>query len=176
MRKDQDHDKQIAQEAIEAIELREKEVGDRLKALIAQKRSEAIEGEHPRTRGHATRVLRPRMGDLREMMVLGMSIMEMVNTLSEAGVMVSYQSLRTFLIKHMPSDYREFVAIGSGKAMPTELSQPEKESVERFLSGAGNRKEEATPTQTPNEPAATGESDQLSDLIGQAVKPRKFDI
>lgn len=174
MRKDQDHDKQTAQEAIEAIELREKEVGDRLKALIAQKRSEAIEGEHPRTRGHATRVLRPRMGDLREMMVLGMSIAEMVDTLAEAGVMVSYQSLRTFLIKHMPADYREFVAIGAGKAIPTEMSQQEQESVERFLAGAGKPKEEAP--KTPNEPAATGTSDPLSDLLGQAVQPRKFDV
>jgi hypothetical protein len=170
MRKEPDHDKQNAHDAIEAMELREREVADRLKALIAKKRADALEGEHPRTRGHATRVLRPRMDDLRDMMILGMSLAEMTKTLAEAGVMVSYQSLRTFLIKHMPADYREFMAIGPGKAMPAELSQAEQESVDLFLSGSGkqreqedeqnpvgkgNRKEEAPIKET--KPAATGE-------------------
>lgn len=167
MFKAQDHDEQIAHEAIEAMELREREVADRLKALIAKKRADALEGEHPRTRGHATRVLRPRMDDLRDMMILGMSLAEMTKTLAEAGVMVSYQSLRTFLIKHMAADYREFMAIGPGKAMPVVMSQEERDSVDRFLSernpvGAGNRKEEAATKET--KPAATGAAE--ADLKG----------
>lgn len=177
MFKTPDDDEQIAREAIEAMELREREVADRLKALIAKKRAEALEGEHPRTRGHATRVLRPRMDDLRDMMILGMSLAEMTKTLTEAGVMVSYQSLRTFLIKHMAADYREFMAIGPGKAMPVVMSQEERDSVDRFLSGsgkqrdqedernpvgAGNRKEEAATKET--KPAATGAAE--ADLKG----------
>lgn len=184
-----DHDEQIAHEAIEAMELREREVADRLKALIAKKRADALEGEHPRTRGHATRVLRPRMDDLRDMMILGMSLAEMTKTLAEAGVMVSYQSLRTFLIKRMAADYREFMAIGPGKAMPVVMSQEERDSVDRFLSGsgkqrdqedernpvgAGNRKEEAPTKET--KPAATGEKSTTRidpNAIGMSSEERK---
>ena len=117
------------------------------------------------------------MDDLRDMMILGMSLAEMTKTLAEAGVMVSYQSLRTFLIKHMAADYREFMAIGPGKAMPVVMSQEERDSVDRFLSGsgkqrdqedernpvgAGNRKEEAATKET--KPAATGAAE--ADLKG----------
>lgn len=182
MFKAQDHDELIAREAIEAMELREREVADRLKALIAKKRADALEGEHPRTRGHATRVLRPRMDDLRDMMILGMSLAEMTKTLAEAGVMVSYQSLRTFLIKHMAADYREFMAIGPGKAMPVVMSQEERDSVDRFLSGSGKQRDqedERNPVGAATKetkPAATGEKSTTRidpNAIGMSSEERK---
>lgn len=96
----------------------EKAVTDRLRALIAQKKAEALEGtDSARTRGHATRVLRPRMAELRSMMLLGLSLKEMLDLLEQAGVLVSYHSLRTFLKKHLPAEYRECMAIGSSKGI-----------------------------------------------------------
>ena len=99
----------------------EKAVTDRLRALIAQKKAEALEGtDSARTRGHATRVLRPRTTELRSMMLLGLSLKEMLDLLEQAGVLVSYHSLRTFLKKHLPAEYRECMAIGSSKGINPE--------------------------------------------------------
>lgn len=97
---------------------RDREISERLKALIAQKRKDDLEGNSPRARGRAARVLRPRLDDLREMISLGMNIREMEGMLAEAGLMVSYQSLRSFLLKHMPAEYREHLATGSWKGNP----------------------------------------------------------
>ncbi|MDZ4193795.1 MAG: hypothetical protein U1D65_17535 [Pseudomonas sp.] len=102
----------------------EKAVTDRLRALIAQKKAEALEGtDSARTRGHATRVLRPRMAELRSMMLLGLSIKEMLDLLEQAGVLVSYHSLRTFLKKHLAAEYRECMAIGSSKGINPDIGQ-----------------------------------------------------
>lgn len=96
----------------------EKAVTDRLRALIAQKKAESLEGtDSVRTRGHATRVLRPRMAELRSMMLLGLSLKEILDLLEQAGVLVSYHSLRTFLRKHLPAEYRECMSIGSSKGI-----------------------------------------------------------
>lgn len=100
----------------EAAEQRDREISERLKALIDQKRKDDLEGNGPRTRGRAARILRPRMDDLREMMDLGMNIREMEEMLTEAGLTVSYHNLRSFLIKHMPDEYREHLASGIPEA------------------------------------------------------------
>ena len=103
---------------------RDREISERLKALIAQKRKDDLEGNSPRARGRAARVLRPRLDDLREMISLGMNIREMEGMLAEAGLMVSYQNLRSFLLKHMPVEYREHLAMGAGKGIPEAARLP----------------------------------------------------
>jgi hypothetical protein len=124
---------------IEFYAAQEKNLTDKLQRLIAQKKAEANEcGTFlVRTRGHATRVLRPRVDQLREMMALGFSIKEMVDLLGQAGVQVSYHSLRTFLMKHLSADYRASRAIGAGAIDPAvleaELKGAEKDEIEKFL-------------------------------------------
>ncbi|MCY1357646.1 hypothetical protein D9M69_441490 [compost metagenome] len=148
---------------------------DRLKELIAKKKAEAMQGEHPRTRGHATRVLSPRIDQLKEMMVLGLSLKEMVELLAEAGVQVSYHSLRTFLMKHLAQPYREYMAIGSAKAIPD--YDPEKEpdpfsasEAAPAQSAAGSSK----PAPQAKPKTASKKTEDLSSVLANAASPRKF--
>lgn len=138
----------------------EKAVTDRLRALIAQKKAEALEGtDSARTRGHATRVLRPRMAELRSMMLLGLSLKEMLDLLEQAGVMVSYHSLRTFLKKHLPAEYRECMAIGSSKGI-----NPESGGDQNL-----NAQFESQPAPQALAAADQGKSESVTSLIEQVL-------
>jgi len=83
-------------------------VAERLRELIAREKQGLSTGS--RTRGHARRVLLPRIDQLQEMMSIGLSIKGMVELLDEAGIQVNYHSLRSFLMKHTPEEYRKFCA------------------------------------------------------------------
>lgn len=117
MRRPEKDQSQHSLSPTEAAERRDREISERLKGLIAQKRKDDLEGNGPRTRGRVNRILRPRMDSLREMMTLGMNIGEMGEMLAEAGIAVNYHSLRGFLIKNMHSEYREHLAIGLEKGI-----------------------------------------------------------
>ncbi len=106
-------DEQAFEAMVEAEIAREAETKQKLADLIAKRKVEKVEGS-TRTRGHATRVLRTQVDALRAMLPV-FTLSEMVDLLAEAGIHVNYHSLRNFLIKHMPDEYRDFVAIGQGK-------------------------------------------------------------
>ncbi|QHF04331.1 hypothetical protein N015_18725 [Pseudomonas asturiensis] len=99
---------------------REREVDEKLDEAIAKKRAEALEdgGQAKRVRGHATRVLKPRIPKLRLLLQESYNLGEITETLREGGIEVNYHSLRNFIMKHMPEEYREFVAIGKNKGDP----------------------------------------------------------
>ncbi len=111
--RDRDTEKKAIQEMAEADMAREEETKQRLAELIAQRKAEKSESS-TRTRGHATRVLRTKTDELRAMLP-HFSLGEMVDLLAEADVHVNYHSLRNFLRKHMPDEYREYVAIGQAR-------------------------------------------------------------
>ena len=160
----------------------EESVNLRLRELLERKKAKDLEGgTTDRTRGHATRVLRPRLEELREMVVYGLSMREITDLLAEGGVQVNYHSLRSFLQKHLPREYAEYLVAKKpgdpyfGKevppeAIPEELRQPED-------SGAGKpREEEAKPPATETKPAATGEKSTTridSTAIGLSSEERK---
>lgn len=87
----------------------EENVNLRLRDLLERKKAQDLEGASERTRGHATRVLRPRLDELREMVVYGLSMREITDLLAEGGVQVNYHSLRGFLQRHMPREYAEYL-------------------------------------------------------------------
>ncbi len=139
----------------------EESVNLRLRELLERKKAKDLEGgTNDRTRGHATRVLRPRLEELREMVVYGLSMREITYLLAEGGVQVNYHSLRAFLQKHLPREYGEYLVAKKpgdpyfGKevppeAIPEDLRQPED-------LGSGKPREEEAPTKE-TKPAATGE-------------------
>lgn len=133
----------------------EESVNLRLRDLLERKKAQDLEGASERTRGHATRVLRPRLNELREMVVYGLSMREITNLLAEGGVQVNYHSLRGFLKKHLPREYAEYLEAGKpgdphfGREIPDEV-------LERHAPPeASKQKEEAAPTEA--KPAAAGE-------------------
>ncbi len=87
----------------------EQSVNLKLRELLAKKKEQDLEGASARTRGHATRVLRPRLQELREMVVYGLSMREMTELLADGGVQINYHSLRAFLKKHLPREYAEYL-------------------------------------------------------------------
>jgi hypothetical protein len=86
-----------------------------IKDLLERKKAQDLDSACPRTRGHATRVLRPLLDDLREMIVYGLSMQEIVELLAEGGAHVNYHSLRAFLRRHLPKEYAEHIAFPARK-------------------------------------------------------------
>ncbi|GAD61341.1 hypothetical protein [Aquipseudomonas alcaligenes] len=141
----------------------EESVNLRLRELLERRKAQDLEGGTAnRTRGHATRVLRPRLEELREMVVYGLSMREITDLLGEGGVQVNYHSLRAFLQRYLPREYAEYLVAKKpgdphfGKEIPPEVLEidtpPEFRQPEG--TGAGKQKEEAKPV---TKPAATGE-------------------
>lgn len=81
------------------------------KDLLERKKAQDLAPALTRTRGHATRILRPLLEELREMVAYGLSMQEIVDLLAEGGVHVNYHSLRAFLRRHLPKEYAEHIAI-----------------------------------------------------------------
>lgn len=102
----------------------EQAVNSKLRELLAKKKEQDLEGASERTRGHATRVLRPRLSELREMVVYGLSMREMTDLLAEGGVQVNYHSLRAFLKKHLPREYAEYLLMKKPFDNPNHLGEP----------------------------------------------------
>lgn len=158
MRKQDEADEQASLDLEEGVNLR-------LRELLERKKAQDLEGGNAdRTRGHATRVLRPRLDELREMVVYGLSMREITNLLAEGGVQVNYHSLRGFLKKHLPREYAEYLEAGKpgdpwfGKEIPAEVLERETPAEFRQpeVTGQGKQKEEEV-TATTTKPAATGE-------------------
>lgn len=151
----------------------EESVNLRLRHLLERKKAQDLEGASERTRGHATRVLRPRLEELREMVVYGLSMREITGLLAEGGVQVNYHSLRGFLKKHLPREYAEYLEAGKpgdpyfGKEIPAEVLERDtpaefrqaKEEVKTPTpAGAGKQEEEAV-AETKSS-ASTGENEE----------------
>ena len=150
----------------------EEGVNLRLRELLERKKAQDLEGGNTgRTRGHATRVLRPRLEELREMVVYGLSMREITTLLAEGGVQVNYHSLRAFLQRYLPREYAEYLVAKKpgdpwfGKEIPPEVlardTPPEFRQPE--VTGQGKQKE-AEVTATTTKPAATGAAE--ADLKG----------
>ena len=108
----------------------------------------------------------------------GKPMKDIHRALDEAlGIQVNLKTLRKFVLDHMEEEYETYMSASPRKRGKTASAGAGKpgEKDNPAPAGVGNRKEEV-PKQTPNEPAATGTSDPLSDLLGQAVQPRKFDV
>lgn len=140
----------------------------------------AQEQKAARTKGHARIALRNKGPYLEEALANFITLPRITEDLAEQGVVVSVASLRKWLMEFLPDQYAEYLKVtGRGRkvnrAGAVGTTEEKKEVKTEAPAGVGNRKEEVAPTQTPNEPAATGKSDPLSDLLGQALQPRKFD-
>lgn len=156
----------------------EENVNLRLRDLLERKKAQDLEGASERTRGHATRVLRPRLDELREMVVYGLSMREITDLLAEGGVQVNYHSLRGFLQRHMPREYAEYLVAKKpgagdphfGKEIPAEVLERDtpaefrqtNEEVATDPAGSGKQREEAPASRTRIDPTAIGKSfDQM---------------
>lgn len=140
----------------------------------------AQEQKAARTKGHARIALRNKGPYLEEALANFITLPRITEDLAEQGVVVSVASLRKWLMEFLPDNYAEYLKVtGRGRkvnrAGAAGTTEEKKGVKTEAPAGVGNRKEEATPN-TPNEPAATGKSDPLSDLLGKAVQPRKFDV
>ncbi|PZR37946.1 MAG: hypothetical protein DI524_14595 [Ectopseudomonas oleovorans] len=93
------------------------------------------------------------------MMLLGLSLKEMLDLLEQAGVLVSYHSLRTFLKKHLPAEYRECMAIGSSKGI-----NPESGGDQNL-----NAQFETQPAPQALAAADQGKSESVTSLIEQVL-------
>lgn len=142
----------------------------------------AQEQKAARTKGHARIALRNKGPYLEEALVNFITLPRITEDLAEQGVVISVASLRKWLMEFLPHQYAEYLKVtGRGRkvnrAGAIGVTEETKEvKTAESPAGAGNRREEAQPTQTPHMPAATGKSDPLSDLLDQAVQPRKFDV
>ncbi len=104
---------------------------DQLSQLIARKKAEMAKAGGPRNRGHATRVLLPRIEQLSEMLTIGLNLGEMVDLLDQAGIKVSYHSLRSFLMKHLTSQYRETRGLDTA-ARKTAKAGEQEDALDRY--------------------------------------------
>jgi hypothetical protein len=98
----------------------------KLDELIAIKKAEMAAAGGPRTRGHATRALLPRIEQLSEMLTIGLNLGEMVDLLDQAGIKVSYHSLRSFLMKHLTSQYRETRGVDTAARKTVKVEAPDR--------------------------------------------------
>ncbi|WP_449106289.1 hypothetical protein [Pseudomonas mohnii] len=152
---------------------REREVDEKLDEAIAKKRAEALgdAGQAKRVRGHATRVLKPRIPKLRLLLQENYNLGEITETLREGGIEVNYHSLRNFIMKHMQEEYREFVAIGKNKGDPEFGRETHPDVV--AANTPSEFSEPKTPQVTPVEAAST-EAENPTDRIDAWTKPRTF--
>lgn len=67
-------------------------------------------GGRKNVRGSVTAMLMPRVDILREATELGIPITQQHAMLERSGIFVSYNSLRKFIQKHLPHEYRNFLA------------------------------------------------------------------
>ena len=149
----------------------EQAVSSKLRELLAKKKEQDLEGASERTRGHATRVLRPRLSELREMVVYGLSMREMTDLLAEGGVQVNYHSLRGFLKKHLPREYAEYLETKKPFNNPNWGEELSEESLARdtppeFKADSG------TPKSTPaieNKPADESQKLQQLQMVEREV-------
>lgn|GEM_PF-956358 len=152
---------------------REREVDEKLDEAIAKKRAETLgnTGQAKRVRGHATRVLKPRIPKLRLLLQENYNLGEITETLRQGGIEVNYHSLRNFIMKHMPEEYREFVAIGKNKGDP-EFGRETHPDV----AAANTPSEFSEPKTLLVTPVATAstEAENPTDKIDAWAKPRTF--
>lgn len=106
----------------EQAEEESQRMAERLQEIFARKRAEDLAGGGARTRGYATRVLRPRLEELRELVRYGLSIREISRMLTESGVEINYHSLRNFLKKYLPADYAEYLSVEATQPIPQHLA------------------------------------------------------
>ncbi len=141
----------------------EESVNLRLRELLERKKAQDLEGGADRTRGHATRVLRPRLEELREMVVYGLSMREITDLLAEGGVQVNYHSLRAFLQRYLPREYAEYLVAKKpgdpwfGKEIPAEVLERETPAEFRQPEVTGQGKQKEAEVTAITQPAATGE-------------------
>lgn len=162
-----------AQQELEFIEMMQAQADKKTEALRAElellKAQAEATGGKKNVRGSVTAVLMPRISILREATLLGTPITKQQAMLERSGIVVSYNSLRKFIQKHLAREYRNFLANVRTTGEPGEMTTLEQESVDRFQAGSGKQTEEAATDQvgqgkqseetpaTENKPAATGE-------------------
>ncbi len=148
-----------AQQELEFIEKMQAQADKKTEALRAElerlKAEAEATGGKRNVRGSVTAALMPRIAILREATLLGTPITKQQAMLERSGIVVSYNSLRKFIQKHLAREYREFLANARTTGEMGEMTALEQESVERFTSGAVNRKEEVALTEE-TKPADTG--------------------
>ncbi|HBO7934638.1 TPA: hypothetical protein L5C15_005775 [Pseudomonas aeruginosa] len=164
-----------AQQELEFIEMMQAQADKKTEALKAElerlKAEAEATGGKKNVRGSVTAALMPRISILREATLLGTPITKQQAMLERSGIIVSYNSLRKFIQKHLAREYRTFLANVRTTGEMGEMSEQEQESVERFVqqdqqlpTGAGNQKEEAA---TETKPAATGDKKPPMRTSGQ---------
>lgn len=117
-----------------------------------------------------------------------------VEVLAKWGISVTAPSLRNFLVADFPEQWANYLSVTRrGQKKNRDDAQQPQQAGANQEAGSGKQKEEeapaatdqvgrgkqreeapATATENKPKPAATGESDHLSNLIGQALQPRKF--
>ena len=129
---------------------------------LARKEREALLAKRGGGKGSARIKLERHRDDLKKMLLDEQLPVAMIrDLLARTGTEVNLKSLFKFLREEMGEEYAEYLRITQrGKrenrshSMPSQMSQAEQESVERFLAGAGNRQGETKPEAKP---ASTGE-------------------
>lgn len=156
-----------AQQELEFIEMMQAQADKKTEALKAElerlKAEAEATGGKKNVRGSVTAALMPRISILREATLLGTPITKQQAMLERSGIIVSYNSLRKFIQKHLAREYRTFLANTRTTGEMGEMSEQEQESVERFVqqdqqlpTGAGKPREEEAPKKE-TKPAATGD-------------------
>ncbi|SDR90421.1 hypothetical protein SAMN05216221_0618 [Pseudomonas oryzae] len=105
---------EITTEAEQAARLQQDadEMTRALREALERRKQRAAAGlqDVRRTKGWAVRALLPRIEILREATRLATPIREQQVMLSEVGIIVSYNSLRRFLMDYLPDEYMKYLA------------------------------------------------------------------
>jgi len=178
-----------AQQELEFIEMMQAQADKKTEALRAElerlKAEAEATGGKKNVRGSVTAALMPRIAILREATLLGTPITKQQAMLERSGIVVSYNSLRKFIQKHLAREYRQFLANARTTGEMGEMTTLEQESVDRFQAGPdkqkeaaptdpvgrGNQREEAAETEV--KPAATGAAAvDLKGAVNSMLKPK----
>ncbi len=81
-----------------------------LSALLERKKMEDLALPSGCKSNRTKRLLQPRMAELREMVVYGLSLREINAILTKADVQVNYHTLRGFLKNNLPQEFEQYLA------------------------------------------------------------------
>lgn len=155
---------------MEQVDEESQRMAERLQEIFEKKRAEDLAGGGARTRGYATRVLRPRIEQLRELVRYGLSIREISRMLTESGIEINYHSLRNFLKKHMPAEYAEYLSVEAVQPIPQHLADAPPSPGEFDSTGINVSKSVTEKSKTEESHSGTGNS------LLDAATPRKLGI
>ncbi len=141
---------------------------------LAKKEREALLAKRGGGKGSARIKLERQKDNLKKMLLdEQLPVATICDLLARTGTEVNLKSLFKYLREEMSEEYAEYLRV-TQRGKRENRSLPEHVPAATDEVGRGKQREE-TPV-TPNEPAATGKSESVSDLVGQALHPRKIKI